>query len=214
MRAHIILWIAAAAAVLPFGCAKHTTPLAPPREMTAAERNFEAVWQGSRDVLRKYYFSLDRQDRRAGIITTEPMVGKHWCEFWRHDSVSRTDVAESTIQSIYRVVEVRIEPAAGAAGTYAPNVTVHAYRAEREVPQITSTSEAYDLFLMPGGHDRSADAFLLEQGRPQAPAEAGGEEAAGLPAWLVPLGDYGRDRNLEQQLTAEIKAAAVQLHAR
>ena len=202
------LWIVAVAGLLSPGCAKHTTPIVPPREMTADERNFEAVWRASQDVLRKYYFTLDRRDRRAGIITTEPMVGKHWSELWRHDSVSRSDVAESTIQSIYRVVEVRIEPAEDVYEKYVPVVKVYAYRAEREMPQVTSTSEAYELFLTPGGHDRSADDFLLEQGRPETLAEAGVEQKAGLPDWLVPVGADGRDHNLEQQLTAEIKAAA------
>ncbi len=179
------------------GCARHTTPVVPAREMTVSEQNFEDVWQASLTVLRKgYHFEVDRQDRRAGIITTEPMTGKHWFEFWRRDAIGKTGLAESSIQTVFRVAEVRIEPSAEGAETYKPTVYVYAFMSNQEMPQVTNTTEAYDLFNLPGRKERPAGDLLVDSSDDE------------LPEWLTPLGKDGRDRKLEQRLEAKIKARA------
>ena len=40
------------------GCAHHTIPVAPERQLTAVERNFDTLWEASKEVLRKYNFQV------------------------------------------------------------------------------------------------------------------------------------------------------------
>jgi len=214
MRLIATICVALVLAAAPGGCAQYTHPVVAPPEMSAAERNFESVWQASQDILHEYYFEVDRRDRRARVMTTEPMTGKQWFEFWRKDSVAPYAVAESTLQTIYRVVEVRIQPAAGGDETYEPDVTVYIFRSDRRTPQVTNTSKAYSLFLLPGGYTRLVGTFLLDEGVPEEETEPGetrpASVAGGLPRWLVPVGADGRDHDLEARLAARIRSAAPQ----
>lgn len=178
------------------GCANFTTPIAPVKQMTVGERNFEAVWGATRRVLRKYYFELDREDRRAGIIVTEPMVGKHAGEFWRKDAATARDLAEGTIQTIYRQAKVTIRPTAADGDKFHATVEVRTYRSNRQDIQVTSTSEAIGMFRLPGDDERRK--MLLDYGR----------------GWASdPVSPLGRDGNLERRIAADIQAATPQVRA-
>jgi len=187
LRGALIVAVFALTAV---GCANYTTPLVPRRRMSPAERNFNAVWQASRTVLRKYYFTLDREDRRAGIITTEPLTGKVFGEFWRRDAAGPDNLAESSIQTIFRQAKVTIRPLASNKEDFKAVVEVRTFRSDRRESQVTSTSEALDLFRLPGGSNRTRT--LLEYDKGQAAEGA------------VPL---GRDKALERRIASDIMAA-------
>lgn len=177
------------------GCATHTKPIVSTAKLTGAERNFEALWQASRQILTKYYFQLDRQDRREGIITTTPLTGKQLPEVWRGDAATAYSLAENSIQTIYRTATVLIS-SKGESGAYQHAVEVQVARSNRQAVQVSSTSEAYDLFVMPG-HGRRRDKFLLNYG-------------AGAGEWMSPLGP---DKQLARQIEIEIAAAASKLLA-
>ncbi len=178
------------------GCVSNTKPIVSTTKPTGSQRNFEAIWQASRQVLTKYYFQLDRQDRREGIITTTPLTGKQPLEFWRGDATSAYSLAENTIQTIYRTATVRINRK-GKSGAYQHAVEIQVDRSNRKTLQVTSTSEAYDLFVL-SGHTRSRGKFLLNYG-----ADAGKS--------ISPL---GTDAQLERKIQAEIAATASKLLAK
>jgi len=134
------------------GCVRYTTPEAPPAERTEADRNFEALWDASRQVLRKYYFSIDREDRRAGVITTYPMTGKHFFEFWRRDSVAIGDTVERSIQQTYHTATVRIRRTGDS--TYDPLVEIVLSRPPTVGDNIISTREAYRSLDVSGKRSR------------------------------------------------------------
>ena len=198
MRSATILCLLAAYACLGGGCATYTKPVVPPQPMTAQQKNFEAVWSVSQDVLRKYDFTIDSQDRRQGLIITHAMVGKQFFEFWRKDAIGCTDVTESTIQSIYRVATVSIEPASAAADQYKAGVEVQVYRSEKPSRIFSSVSQAYSLFELPGGERNT---HLLEMG-PWGTLQARPTDE-GVPDAVVSL---GRDDKLEQAILADIQA--------
>ena len=185
----VLIGVTLAAAM---GCATHTRPIVPAAKPIGAERNFEALWQASRQVLKKYYFQLDRQDRREGIITTVPLTGKQPLEFWRGDAATAYSLAENSIQTIYRFATVRITRK-GESGVYLHAVEVQVARSNRQTVQVSSTSEAYDLFLLSGSKRK----FLLDYG-------------AGAGEWMSPL---GQDTHLSRKLEAEIAATASKLLA-
>lgn len=164
-------------------CAKHTQPIVPAPQMSAEEARFETAWTSVQDVLRRYNFELNRVDRRDGVITTEPLVGRQWFEFWRKDAATRYDCLESSLQTIYRQATVCVDRAGQ------PSVEVRTYRSDRQAPQITNTSEAYGLFAI-SGEGRSRAKLLPNYGRDEDPQ-----------ARMVAL---GRDADLEGRLSADI----------
>ena len=137
-------------AFLPAACLKYTKPTAAKPQQTTAERNFDALWRGSLEVLRRYNFTVREADRRAGLIVTEPLTGQQWIEFWRKDAATWKDLAESSLDTILRTTKVRIQPVAAGAEAY--KVTVEVITERKGVPSINvqSTSGAYSMFITPG----------------------------------------------------------------
>ena len=169
------------------GCIPTGRPVSSPPGI--ADENFNAAWDAAGEVLRKYRFIIDRADRREGVITTFPMIGRHWFEFWRKDAITRRDLAEGTIHTIYRQVTVNIRRQ-GDSKEYLTTVRVLISRSNLPNPQVTSTSEAYDLFLDP---DIPRLASLTGLGNT-------------IGSKSVPL---GRDENLEETLRQEIDVLTV-----
>ena len=199
MRTNMIVLVVLAATLV--GCApSYTEPVVAPRQLTGEEQAFEDVWQATLTTLRKYSFELDRQDRRAGAITTAPLLGKHITEFWRKDAATRTDAMESTLQTIYRIVRVEIRPTAPKAGTFAPQVQVSVYRSNRKLKRAGS---ATDILY---GRRRAGAAGYVEA-RPEAhesgaPSDMAEPVTAGIPAHFTPLGS-------DEKLEAKIRDAIV-----
>ncbi|MCK4626363.1 MAG: hypothetical protein KAV00_13680 [Phycisphaerae bacterium] len=169
-------------AVLCAGCIPSGAPVSSPPEV--ADADFNVVWDAANEVLREYRFFIDRADRREGVITTFPMIGRHWFEFWRKDAATQRDVAEGTLQTLYRRVTINIRRQEDNK-KYLVDVRVFTSRSDRLSPQVTSTSEAYDLFINPG---MPRIASLTGLGGPK------GSRSVSL----------GRDENLEQVLQREI----------
>jgi len=193
-RQATMLTILSAAVAAAGGCSAFRT--APPMPATQSP-TFNALWDASTETLRHHHFKIDRADRRAGVITTFPLLGRHWFEFWRADARTPRDVAEGTLQSIYRTATVRIRPAEAPAGrpdmAYATEVDVRTSRSARPNVRVTSTSEAYDLFVGEGADERT----------PALP-EAEGPVDAGKAGPV----DVGEDPRLAELLLEEIRRRA------
>jgi hypothetical protein len=189
--ATVVLMLAAGWLV---GCAVEAAPL---RSAAATpDENFNAVWDATTEVLREYRFAIDRADRRAGVITTFPLLGRHWFEFWRADAAGPDDVLEGTLQTVYRRATVTIRrPASGgetapALGDYVAAVEVRVSRSNRPAAQVTSASEAFEMFLRPERMVRGV---------------GGGESTEAATARTV---DLGRDEKLEKILRLRINSLA------
>jgi len=206
------------------GCGNHTEPrVAIDPSGPPAVRNFDAVWHGSLEVLRACRFRIDRQDRRAGIITTRPMLARHWFEFWRRDAVSSFDLIEGTVQTVMRQAKVRIAPRRGRPDEYEPVVIVEMTRPDRQGLEIVAASEAYSRFFdsydpEETGYERHKhhkrlkryfEYMLLHEG-PEAAEELAQDTGyrPRPPEWL------GQDDTLAGKLAAEIRAAAAKRLAR
>jgi hypothetical protein len=132
------------------GCADRDEPISWPRQdMTPAERNFEANWIATQQTLRNYGFKIARMDRRARLIVTEPLLGQHAVEFWRKDAASMRDVAESSIQSIYRTAQVEFRPVAHFPNEFEPVAVVRVARSDKPDHYVRTTNDAYAMFRDP-----------------------------------------------------------------
>jgi hypothetical protein len=185
------MWSAmAVATALAAGCQHDKVP--PPLAAQATpDVGFNAVWDAATQVLWEYRFQIDRSDRRAGVLATAPMTGRYLCEFWRDDAVTAYDVWEGTFQTLYRQVTVTVTKAEGLTTTqpiagYLVAVKVKVTRSDKAQPEVTSASEAYDLFLNPGS----------------VYSETGQAVRKPVVASHVPLGD---DPQLEQAITKKIR---------
>lgn len=198
-----VLWAAILLAV--GGCANYTVPpITQEQPRTAADQNFEAVWDSTLAVLHKYYFVTDPvrggvQDREysldskswTGRIQTLPMTGQQWFEFWRGDAATRTNLAESSLQTIYRTVTVTIRPVSPGSTQY--TAVVEATEARSDLPQknFNDAIQVYSMFVITGDY-RAREKFLLNENNEQIPT-----------VLLVPL---GRNAALENKISAEIGA--------
>ncbi len=215
--------IAVLVALVPLGCAEHTQPIVPATPPTAGEQNFQAVWNASLAVLREYGFTVVAESRREGTIATAPLVGRHWFEVWRHDAATPEEVAESTLQTLYKSATVTVRPDPDWPDSYYATVAVEVWRSNKPEMIVTSTSEAYGLFTTNGARARGR--WLTDFGRTTEEEELTAEEEARTAAGALRATDgpvattrrgppsastrvfLGRDGPLEKKMTSDIAAA-------
>lgn len=116
----------------------------PPTQVTLANQNADAVWDSVQETLRNHGYRLDRVDREAGVVTTQPETSQHYFEFWRKDVNTSADFWEATFNTIQRRVEVTMtSPAEGS-----PEITVVVLKQRLSSPdrQFNSTGVAYKYF--------------------------------------------------------------------
>ena len=197
MRISLTFLIISAGLLTLCGCAQHTAPVGPVRQLSAEQKDFEAVWLASLKVLREYYFPIDHQDRRAGMILSEPIIGRAMAEFWRGDAATMTDLAESSIQTIYRQAAVTISEKPPGSGTFSAAVEVQAYRSNREAVRLTSASDAFAMFQRAGSAMKEPDVM------DEVSERAGGQ-----------VTELGRDEALEAKIAADIAEATATIRAK
>lgn len=78
-----------------------------------AANSQDLVWERTVDVLHKYPFEVERENRQDGVIETRYKVGSGWLEPWHKESIGSFNRWESTLQSIRRKVVVHVNPVAG-----------------------------------------------------------------------------------------------------
>src|SRR5262245_16283541 len=113
-----------------------------PTEMVVDEQELSALWDASLNVLRKFDFQPDRQDKAMGIIVTLPTTTMQWGEFWRQDVADGYSYAEASMHTIQRQVTVRFPKN----GERKIDVQVDVYRLSMPESQITSASSVIQSF--------------------------------------------------------------------
>ncbi len=181
----------------PVGCASRAVSIDNPVRITAGEYN--RMFEASVDVLRNELFSVERQDRRFGVITTRPLWAGSALEPWRTDNTTAYQYTDATLNYHRRTVRVNLTPRdadatldaatpADPADDYMLEVIVQLDRRQhppRELNTAAVSSVAY--FGRSGGTRRIG-------------TEAGAEESF----WRT----VGRDEYLEQRLVNRILARA------
>jgi hypothetical protein len=186
------------------GChVNYTQPAGPVAQLTPEQQNFDAYWQASLEVLRKYNFETDPargalRSRRDGKIVSMPLVGKHWFEFWRHDAATWYDYKESSVQTIYRTARVSIAPSAQGSGMFQAQATVNTSRSDRVTRNSQSVGDAYNMFVVPGSS--ITDNNLMKNILPEDEIQRQ-EMRRGIV-------DLGQDDAFSARLTAEINDLA------
>jgi len=148
----------------------------------AVETETEALWTASQDVLREHRFRLDRVDRRAGVVTTQPVTSQQLFEFWRKDVATSYDLLEASMRTVRRWVDVEMAEDDGAL-----RVVVHRETLVSPDRQFNNSVVATRMF--------GTDLPRADTGEPISEADN---------YWI----DAGRDPAMEQYLLDRIVARA------
>ena len=141
MKRHTIIAAMLLAILVGSGCPPtHTEPIIDMRPKTEAARQFEARWQASLKVLRSYRFKIDRQDRRSGLIKSEPMMARYLFEFWRSDASSAYELLEGTMHTIYVIASVNVTRVHPDGDDYTLDVVVNRVRSNQVEAQDTGST--------------------------------------------------------------------------
>ena len=164
------------------GCAKQ--PQRRWQAIAVEQASFEQVWQASIASLKDRGLVLDREDRRFGLIVSEPVIGQQAFEFWRKDAVSSDDLLLSSLHTIQRIVTVRVSSEGPM--QFEVRVEAQAQRASIPADQLDNTAEAFEL--------------LRRHGVPAAPSRRDYTRPQTEPVWV----DLGREPALEQYILEDI----------
>jgi hypothetical protein len=161
-----------------------------PAPANAQADDFQRLWSASEDVARDFLFRLDRQDFRAGLLTTRPMVSAQWFEPWRRDVRTAKDRNESSLATIRRTIRFEFaQEAEGGAYRVTPKVLVE--RQSMAEQRITSSVVYQQYFRRP----------LRPQDRPRGTRES--DVGIYLPnRYWYPI---GRDQAFEKALAEAIQ---------
>lgn len=144
--------------------------------------NYDRLWEAAAHSLRKQYFTLDRQDRGEGIITTRAETSASWFELWRPQPEPGYYWWESNIQTIQRQATVTIRPS-DLEGGFDVDVQVERLRYSLPERQIDNSAAAQRIF---------SGAAPTEEGRMERPSTTG--------QWMP----VGRDEFAERRILNSI----------
>jgi len=167
------------------GCEAPAAPAAPSIERMAVStpEEYDSLWESTCDTLRAFSFSIDRQDRANGVITTYPETTSQGFEVWRPQPEPAYYWAEANLATIRRQATVLLR-SMEMPGEYEVEVTVERSRYSLEERQIDNAAGAMRLY--------SSD----------APTVSGRSSRIRDTESWIPL---GRDETLERAILAGIR---------
>ena len=164
------------------GCARQ--PQTKWEAIAIEQASFDQVWVACLDSLEDRGLEVDRQDRRFGLIVSEPTVGQQAFEFWRKDAVSSDDVMLSSLHTIRRVVAIQVTTQGPM--EFEVRVEAQAQRASIASDQLDNAAEAFEL--------------VRKHGVPAAPSRRDYMRPQAEQVWV----DVGREHALEQYILEDI----------
>ena len=169
------------------GCAKEQRSEVYAKGICVSGLDKSAVMQTAEDVLAEMHFTIEKSDANSGYIRTRPLPGAQFFELWRSDNVGAFNSAEANLQSIRRIVEIRI----GQQGKdVSINCVVLVERLSLPEQEVSSSSRAYQMFSI------STSALQRIRFSPQQQAQM---------AWV----DLGHDKPLEAEILKRIEKRVV-----
>jgi hypothetical protein len=104
--------------------------------------NAQAVL-AAEDVLADMHFIIEKSDARQGFVSTKPLQGAQFFEFWRSDNVGPYNSLEANLQSLRRTARLSMSKT-GNRLCIACNVNVQRLSIPQQ--QVGSSARAYQMF--------------------------------------------------------------------
>jgi len=162
------------------GQTQHRQPVA---ELCLPNADRDKAMKAAEDVLVQMHFDITKSDMEAGYITTAPLSGAKFFEFWRSDNIGAQNWLQSNLHSIRRIAELGLHRQ-GQQLRIGCNVKV--LRLSLPEHPVSSSARAYEIF--------SRSTASLQQLRPRP-------ELQGRMAWL----DLGNDQQLASEILGRIE---------
>lgn len=88
------------------GCAGQTyyADLDESQTLTFASADANEAMAAAEKILRQMHFTVSQMDATTGTLTTNPLLGAQFFEFWRKDAANSTRLAESSLHTLRRTV--------------------------------------------------------------------------------------------------------------
>jgi hypothetical protein len=112
-------------------------------------RDYYRLFSACQAAAREFLFKVDRADYREGLVTTYPVTGAQFFEFWRPDNSTLHDVAESSLGTIRRTIRIEIDSLPD--GTYLATPKVLIERETLLGRRITAAVKFRDAFTADTG---------------------------------------------------------------
>ncbi len=106
---------------------------------------YRQFWFHAIRSVKHFGYDLDRADPAAGVIASKPLTSKQWFEFWRNDTLAADQVAEASLQTIRRQINLTVHPTPNT-GEYLVSAVVNVERQERPEQALTTPSNAVQAF--------------------------------------------------------------------
>ncbi len=129
--------------------------IAQPAVATVQHDDYDRLWEACRQTARWRGFQIDRADYRNGLLVSRPLISKQLFEVWRRDTMRVSDMAESTLATIRRIV--RFEISKQEDGTFAcvPKVVIERYTStERRITTVTQYRESFSIEPEQGSREK------------------------------------------------------------
>lgn len=192
-RIEVVRWVALVGVALSLGCASRPSEPGPAQTLRLESVAKEQAVRAAHDILSKMHFPIEKLDVEQGIVRTRPLRGAQFFEFWRSDNVGAFNSAEANVQSIRRIVEVRVKAlergsveAATEPAAYGLECTVQTQRLALPGNPVAGVSQAYLI------HTRSDSTLQTLDVTPQQQSQM---------AWI----DLGDDPKLAAEIVRRIE---------
>lgn len=104
--------------------------------VSVSDHDFDRLWSSAEHVSESLLFTIDRRDRRLGLMTTQPDVSAQWFEPWRRELQTVRDMQNSSFAAFRRTIRWQFEQQGGGY-TVTPRVLVERETlAERRVSGV------------------------------------------------------------------------------
>jgi hypothetical protein len=139
------LWLVVLVAPMLVGCARHEV-MRYDNPLAFSSADAPTVQQVTRSVLQNLRFVIEVPPANENQITTEPITGASWFEFWREDTIGVFQHVESSLHTVRRRVSVTVAPGEHGGASVAIKVTKERMSAPDIGPNtIAQTFSIYDL---------------------------------------------------------------------
>jgi hypothetical protein len=152
--------------------------------------DFGTLWEAAKETARKYQLALDREDYRAGVISTVPEISKQIFEVWRADAGTINDAMANTAGAIRRTIRFEVARNADETFTLVPKVLVE--RQSIFERRVTDVSQYRFAFSGPARAQPARTAVTLDpETYPEVPVK-----------YWYPV---GRDSEMEKKVAEKVK---------
>jgi hypothetical protein len=140
------------------------------------------LFQAAEETLGSMHFVIDKLDVNSGVVHTQPLRAAQFFELWRGDNVGSFNAAEANLNTLRRVVELRVTEEEGFLHVACD---VRVQRLSLPENEVISVSQAYRM------HSRSKISVQRFELSPRQEK---------LMTWI----DLGRDEHLAQKILERI----------